>query len=324
MDPITQGLLGSACTQSLFQKKLKNLAWLVGATSAMAADLDILIRSKADPLLSIYYHRHFSHSLFFIPIGAFFVWLFWLLLLPAARKKPLVIFLACLIGYATHGFLDALTAYGTVLFWPFSLTRVHIDWLAIIDVFFTACLFLGVLFSALTNQTIYARLGLLLSILYLTFCSYFHQQALNAQKIYIRLHYPKFVTRKTRTLPVTGEPFSWRGLSLSKDKIIVTKIKTSFYHQHQIKTLIKLKHFQVSSLPKFVKSSPSLLNDFKRYRWFSDNYLAQAGSKNGTLTLIDARYILTGKHPVALWGIRFEPQNKHIIPVRYIPLSQTS
>ncbi len=36
----------------------------------MAADLDVLIKSSTDPLLALEYHRHFTHSLLFIPVGA--------------------------------------------------------------------------------------------------------------------------------------------------------------------------------------------------------------------------------------------------------------
>ena len=46
------------------------MAALVGAVAGMTADLDVLIRSSADPLLNLEYHRHFSHSLLFVPLGA--------------------------------------------------------------------------------------------------------------------------------------------------------------------------------------------------------------------------------------------------------------
>jgi len=50
-------------------------ACVIGALAGMAPDLDILIRSSSDPLLKLEFHRHFSHSLFFIPVGTLFgVW----------------------------------------------------------------------------------------------------------------------------------------------------------------------------------------------------------------------------------------------------------
>ena len=46
------------------------MAGLLGALAGMAPDLDVLIRSSTDPLLFLEYHRQFTHSLAFIPIGA--------------------------------------------------------------------------------------------------------------------------------------------------------------------------------------------------------------------------------------------------------------
>ena len=44
----------------------------VNLINDMAPDLDVLIRSSEDPLLSLHFHRHFTHSLFFVPIGSLF------------------------------------------------------------------------------------------------------------------------------------------------------------------------------------------------------------------------------------------------------------
>ena len=48
---------------------------MVGLAAGLLADADVLISSANDPLLNIEYHRHFSHSLFFIPIGAAIAWM---------------------------------------------------------------------------------------------------------------------------------------------------------------------------------------------------------------------------------------------------------
>ena len=69
MDPLTQGAMGAALPQALSNKKTLWLIGLLGFLSGMAPDLDVLIRSKADPLLFLEYHRQFTHSLVFIPFG---------------------------------------------------------------------------------------------------------------------------------------------------------------------------------------------------------------------------------------------------------------
>ena len=73
MDPITQGIFGGVFAQTLVNKKKIFYGSIVGVISGLAPDLDVLIRSETDPLLSLEYHRQFSHSLIFIPIGALFV-----------------------------------------------------------------------------------------------------------------------------------------------------------------------------------------------------------------------------------------------------------
>ena len=42
----------------------------VALVASVAPDLDVLIRSSVDPLLFLEFHRQFTHSLVFIPIGA--------------------------------------------------------------------------------------------------------------------------------------------------------------------------------------------------------------------------------------------------------------
>ena len=68
MDPLTQGALGAALPQATRGKSQVGVAGTLGFVAGMAADLDVLIRSEADPLLFLEYHRQFTHSLVFIPV----------------------------------------------------------------------------------------------------------------------------------------------------------------------------------------------------------------------------------------------------------------
>ena len=70
MDPLSQGVIGASVAQSTVKNKRYLVsAGILGFLSGMAPDLDIFIRSEQDPLLFLEYHRQFSHSLVFIPIG---------------------------------------------------------------------------------------------------------------------------------------------------------------------------------------------------------------------------------------------------------------
>ena len=70
MDPISQAAIGAAAAQSCTRADRLRHALLIGCLAGMAPDLDVLIRSAEDPLLFLEYHRQFTHSLFFVPIGA--------------------------------------------------------------------------------------------------------------------------------------------------------------------------------------------------------------------------------------------------------------
>lgn len=75
MDPISQAALGALAPQALLRAPTATKRHLlrvgcIGALAGMAPDLDVLIRSSSDPLLQLEFHRQFTHSLVFIPIGA--------------------------------------------------------------------------------------------------------------------------------------------------------------------------------------------------------------------------------------------------------------
>ena len=81
MDPVSQGALGASVPQAISNKKTVAAATLFGWLSGMAPDLDIFIRSSTDPMVRMEFHRQFTHSLIFIPVGALLCALvfYWLL-----------------------------------------------------------------------------------------------------------------------------------------------------------------------------------------------------------------------------------------------------
>ena len=144
MDPVSQGVVGAAFAQAAAKRTtLATVAWY-GALGGMGLDLDVLFQSPTDPILFLEFHRQFTHSLVFIPIGALLV--FAVLRSIANRVRMLQglsagqAYLACLMGYATHGLLDACTSYGTQLLWPFSNARIAWDTMSIVDPLFTRSL----------------------------------------------------------------------------------------------------------------------------------------------------------------------------------------
>ena len=68
MEPLTQATIGSAAAIALTRRHLSQRAFWIGALGGFLPDADVLIRSSDDPLLHLEYHRHFTHSLLFIPV----------------------------------------------------------------------------------------------------------------------------------------------------------------------------------------------------------------------------------------------------------------
>ena len=184
MDPITQGALGAALPQSLtakwsgHRKYQYALAGFLGMLGGIAADLDVLIYSDTDPLLFLTYHRQFTHSLIFIPIGGLIVasMLHWILT-RRWRLKFWQTVILCSLGYATHALLDAATSYGTMLLWPFVETRYSWSIISIIDPLFTVPLLSLVILAGVRNDPRFARIGLVWALFYLGLGWWQHQGA---------------------------------------------------------------------------------------------------------------------------------------------------
>ena len=151
MDPCTQGLLGASLSCALAKRDKLKVAATLGAIGGMAPDLDIFIRSVNDQLLFIEYHRHFTHSLIFIPFGALIITI---LLYPFMKIKNSFksVYYYLFLGFSTHGLLDACTSYGTSLLWPFSDYRVARNIISIIDPIFTLTLLFFIIFSLLKKK----------------------------------------------------------------------------------------------------------------------------------------------------------------------------
>jgi inner membrane protein len=70
MDPLSQGVFGASITQSFSNKKNIFYVFVIGFFSGILPDIDVFFRSNNDPLLFLEFHRQFTHSLIFIPIGS--------------------------------------------------------------------------------------------------------------------------------------------------------------------------------------------------------------------------------------------------------------
>lgn len=317
MDPITQGALGGAAAIAASPKRHFKNACIIGILAGLAPDLDILIRSDSSPLLSLYYHRHFTHSLIFILPGAFLVSLFLLL---SKRFRPIFwfSFYAATIGYATHGILDACTSYGTLLFWPFSDKRVYFDWIAIINPFFTYPLCIGIAWSIYFKTRKGVAFGLLVALIVLAVNAY---QDKRAVADFIKYANTKNLTlTRVRALPYLASSTEFRGVAIHEQDVIIADIYRPFIGKGYVKIIAKMKLFSENKLPSYVIHSKTLREDYNIFTWFADDYVVSLC--DNPLFLLDGRYLFGNSPLTALWGVEFQKGHKHVEKFVQVPVTR--
>src|SRR5262245_37279041 len=312
MDTITQGLLGAAAAQSLMKRRLPQGAGLVGAVGGMLADLDIFIRSSSDPTVSWLFHRNFTHSLIFIPVGGLIAALPFLFFKRFRENKRDVI-LAAIIGYATHALLDAFTNYGTQLFWPFSNYRVAWDWIGIVDPIYSLILAAGVILTARTSRMRPARIALLLSSIYLSFGGWQHYRALEAQRELIskRSH----EVRHARVMPAPGWLLMWRSVYIAGDRLYADGIRVPWFSSPLVLEGGSARAFTFESLPAKAQEDAENKRRFQILEWFADGLIAQVGDDPNALG--DMRITAGVESLVPLWGLQFNPESGEL--QRWVP-----
>ena len=304
MDILTHGLLGGTLAQSCSRKSETRAATTVGFLAALLADADALIRSSTDPLLTLEYHRQFTHALVFIPVGALLVAL---ILWPVFKAfgRPLGfkrIYLYALLGCATSGFLDACTSYGTHLLWPFTGERIAWSIVPIFEPLFSLILGAAMLAGLRWRKTLPARIGLLLAVAYLSVGWLQHQRAEDAMRATImqRGHEAGKLTVK----PTMGNLLLWRSIYRSGGIYHVDAVRIGLDGAARVYPGNTVRAFDLSrDLPALAPASV-LYQDVRRFDFFSDGYLALHPEDPGLLG--DVRYAMlpTGTRP--LWGIRLD------------------
>ena len=308
MDPLSQGTVGAALAQSSASKKNIFKISVIGFLAGLAPDLDVLIQSSTDPILSLEYHRQFSHSLLFIPFGALIVAL---LIFPLVKKSMNLktVYIASLLGYATHGLLDACTSYGTLLFWPFSNERVTWNNISIIDPLFTIPALILAVTAIKTKKRIFSFFSIGWIIFYFSLGLVQYERALSAANDLAesRGHNPERLTLK----PSFGNLILWKSIYQQEQTFYVDAIRTVRSSTVCLGESIEIFDYQqhLSGLDKESQQA----RDVERFRWFSQDYLGFDEEKN---LVTDVRYSMLPNQIQPMWGLVIDDQrdtNAHAI-----------
>jgi inner membrane protein len=303
MDSITQGLLGGVVGQALFGPKYGKRAGWVAAVGAMAPDLDILIRSSTNPIVAFQFHRHFTHSALFVPVGGLIVAA---LLYPVWRNRipAAVAWLIAAVGYATHAPLDICTSYGTQYFWPFSDVRLTADWVGIIDLFYSVPLLIGWWIAARHRTARPAWLALTVTTAYLAFGGWQHHRAETAQADLAasRGH----TIERARAMPAPFTLLLWRSLYAHDGRYYVDGIRVPFFGEPEVFEGSSVEAASSESLVASLPASSAQVEDIQIFDWFADGWLYRDTRGDGRIG--DLRYGLLPNSTDAIWGISLQPE----------------
>jgi len=307
MDPITQGALGAALPQATASphKSTIALAGIFGFFAGMAADLDLLIRSDSDPLLFLEYHRQFTHSLFFIPLGGLLsAGVLQLLIGRLSRPARLPfsrVFLFCTLGYGTHGLLDFTTSYGTMLFWPLSEERYSASIISVVDPVMTLPVLLLVIVAAAKQSPVYARCGVAWAVLYLTLGFIQHSAAREmAEGIAAeRGHRPEHLIVK----PSFGNILVWKTVYQTNDRFYVDAVRVGV--APMVHPGVSIARLNAARDFPWLKPGSQEYKDLARFDRISLGYLAR--NPDALNEVIDVRYSFLPNTVGALWSVKLNP-----------------
>lgn len=305
MDIVTHAVLGATLATALASTRRapkplaqRRIAAGAGAAAGLLPDADALIQSGADALLVLDYHRHFTHALAFVPIGALVAAL---LLWPLLRRRLGfgALYLYSLAGYLAHPLLDACTSYGTHLWLPFSPRKEAWNLIAVFDPLFTLLLALPLAVQLLRPRGAAAVRWSLLGAAYLGI-GFAQQQRVEAAALetaQARGHRPAQLSVK----PSMANLLLWRALYVHDGRVQVDAFHAG----------ATLRHYPGASAPlldaaaerALASGEERRLRDIRRFRAFSDGFAVVDPAHPGFVG--DARYAMQPTAIAPIWGIEW-------------------
>lgn len=326
MDSISQAVWGALTAQAVAavaktdqgphsSRSLRSMppVWLIGAVGGTLPDLDVLMRSSLDPLFATLMHRHFTHAIAFTPFGGLILWLALWPWLRSRRGEWVYWGFLCWSAYATHWILDLLTAYGTMIFWPFSGTRYFLDWLSIIDPLLTLP-WLAACLAVAMSRSLRTRRLLLISVfswtaIYILWAGTQHHRALLAIEAIAKSR--GHTIERVRALPSLANSFWFRGLYLSQGEIHVIGVlipPADRPRWREGNSTHRLTEEAIGAEIQRRTNSPvtrdSLIRQAQIWRDFTDDWMYQA-EPNG-MTIGDARYSSDVTGFRSLWALTLD------------------
>ena len=302
MDLVTQATIGAAVALCVAPKHLTVRAAITGALAGIAPDADTLLGSGSNPLDTLEVHRHFTHSLAFIPFGASLVTLvLWLASL--RRWSWHSIWWFALLAYSTHGVLDACTSFGTHLLWPFSNERTAWNIVSVLDPLLTLPLLALCITSIRQKRRRPAQLGFTWALFYLFLCFHQHNIAVAEQESLAesRGHIPERAVVK----PSFGNNLLFRSVYEHQGIFYIDAIRIGWFSIPHIFTGSGIAKLHVHDVYPELSKPSQQSRSIERFRQLTNDFLVLHPGKQGVLG--DVRYALVPGSIRPLWGIQIDP-----------------
>ncbi|MEO0794806.1 MAG: metal-dependent hydrolase [Verrucomicrobiota bacterium] len=302
MDPLSQVSLGAAAAALASNDQSIRRALVVGAIAGGLPDLDVLISSSKDPLISLKFHRHFTHALLFAPVIGLLVAISAKYLFYSRRWALKELFVFATLGAISHGLLDACTSYGTMLYLPLNSHRESWDLISIIDPIFTLPLVMLIGLAFIRKYANFAKAGLILCASYLLFG--FVQRERATSYAYELAELRGVDVESVTARPSFANTILWRLVVEDNRHYYVDAVwLMPFFNP----TLYEGSQVERIDTKQLVEAASTQANDIQRFNHFSQGYLYLA--PNHQQVLGDLRYSLFPDSIEPLWGIRIDPEH---------------
>ena len=152
MDSLTQFTLGAAVSALCLGKTLgPRKAALIGGVLGTLPDLDVFLPFD-DPVDSFVFHRGWTHSVLIHALAAPLIGELLVRSFKALTGHRFLVWLSVFLCFTTHAMIDAMTVYGTRMFWPLYPDPIGVGSIFIIDLVYTVPLLAAVIWAFLRKH----------------------------------------------------------------------------------------------------------------------------------------------------------------------------
>ena len=223
MDTLTQIVLGAGVCVAVLGRRLgPRRAAIAGGLLGTLPDLDVLIPAR-DPVETFVSHRGFSHSLIIQAMVTPVIGEAMVRLIAACRQQRWQTYAAVYLCLSTHAVLDAMTIYGTKLFWPLSPEPFGVGSVFIIDPLYTLPLLVVAIWALCLRRWTEGIgkaviIALVLSTAYQAWCVGAQRIVLTRAKDLLRQS--SIEQDKVLAIPLPFTSLFWRAIVLKNDDYV--------------------------------------------------------------------------------------------------------